>query len=658
MRLRFERQPETDYGLLAGEPQEAIVELAESEDGYTLACGELRLELLRQPLRLRFSAGGRTLLASADDRTIRGDLRFMPFACTPEAWLAALALKSSEAIYGLGEKFGGLNRRGQLVTNWNRDAIGVNAEISYKNTPFAWSTAGWGLYVHTPARVTHGAGYAPWSHRTYVLKVDDPNLDLFLFAGETPAAIVERYTWLTGRAPELPRWSYGMWMSKAFYATAGELQEVAGKLRERRIPCDVITLDGRAWHKPETRFDFAWDPERYPDPAGFVAGLRQQHHLRLCLWEYPYLSTRNPLFAELDAKGYFLKNPDGSTYIHRWFPPPMDTLVPHLQPSAIIDFTNPEAYAWFRDMHRPLIEMGVAVMKTDYGEAVPEEVVGCNGDRGRRLHNAYALLYNRCTYEAFERYSPDGGIVWGRAAWTGSQACPLQWGGDPQSDWEGLAGSIRGGLSWGMSGTPYYAHDIGGFYGAQVGQVLGSGKADPELYVRWAQAGIMASHTRFHGVGPREPWEYGEEVEGIVRSWLGWRYRLIPYLEACAAEAHQTGLPLMRAMPLAFPDDPAAWAFETQYLLGPALLVCPVLQAGGAVRVYLPAGAWYDLWTGERLEGGRVIEQVMPLERIPLYGREGSTLLLGPAAQHTGELGPDTPVESITFGTSVFKLEL
>ena len=412
----------------------------------------------------------------------------------------------------------------------------------------------------------------------------------------------------------------------------------------------MLTLDGRAWHQSETRFDFSWDPERYPDPPAFVQQLKEMNY-RLCLWEYPYLSTRNPMFAGLDSQKMFLSTPDGETYINRWLPPPLDTLIPHLQPSGIVDFTNPQAYRWFRDAHKPLFEMGVAAMKPDYGEAVPENVVAYNGDTGKRLHNVYAMLYNRCAFEASQMYAQGEAFVWSRAGWTGSQRFPIQWGGDPQGDWEGLAGSIRGGLSWGMSGAPFYTHDIGGFYGRQEdSSVLGAGRPDAELYLRWAQAGILSSHTRFHGTSPREPWEFGEEIENIIRRWVEWRYQLIPYLLACAIEASQTGMPVARAMPLAFPRDPCAWSFDTQYMLGPALLVVPVLQPGGKVRLYLPAGGWYDVWNGERLEGPCLLERQMPLDQIPLYGRQGYVLPLGPVVQHTGELIPDSVEEIWAFG--------
>lgn len=644
LRLRIAAaHSQPDYGILSTAAEDLALHVTSIAGGYRIECGPAALELVNGPMRLRFFQGQKLLLQSVTDRTIEGQLRFSPFARRGDSWLVALALGNSEPVYGLGEKWAALNRRGQLIHNWNEDATTLNSELSYKNTPFAWSPDGWGLFVHTPSKVTHGVGYPQWSHRSYILQVFDDELDLFFMAAETPAKMLERYTHLTGRAALPPRWSYGMWMSRAYYRTAEVALEVAEKMREHRIPCDVLLLDGRAWHTMEDRFDFRWDPARYPDPAGFVQKLRSLG-IRLNLWEYSYLSTRNPLFNELAEKGFFLKNPDGTPYIHRWFPWPYDKSWPHLMPSGIIDFTNPEAYAWFRDQHKALFDIGVSVMKTDYGEAVPEDVVAFNGDRGKRLHNIYTHLYNRCVYEAAELYSQDEPMVWGRASWAGGQRYPMQWGGDPQSDWEGLAACIRGGQAWGMSGGPFYAHDIGGF---------AIGNPSPELYVRWAQAGVMASHTRFHGLGEREPWVYGEEAEEIVRKWLAWRYQLIPYLQGCALQASQTGIPVMRSMVLAFPEERLAWQFEQQYMLGDALLVAPVVVPGGRVRYYLPAGRWFDVWNQTWVEGGRMFEQEVPLEYIPVFGREGAILPLGPAVQHTGELRPDLDIEQVwVFGTA------
>lgn len=662
IRLRFTAGPaddgpaghRPDYGLLAAGPDALHVKFTADGGLYRLESGAMSLDLAPDPVRLRLSDNGRGLLASTGDGHIRGGLRLPPIALDQDAqgepaWVVALGLRSDEPIYGLGEKFGPLNHRGQLIVSWNEDAWGVNSELSYKNIPFAWSPSGWGVFVHTTARVEHGVGYPQWSHRSYVVRVDDPTLDLFLLAAPTPAAILERFTYLTGRAPVPPRWSLGVWMSRCYYRTADEAMEVARQLRKRSIPCDVLVLDGRAWLKVETRFGFEWDEERYPDPGSFIRDLKSLN-FRLCLWEYPYVSVHNPLFTKLAEKGYLLRNAGGDPYVYVWDPAPFGSLLTPLPPSGMVDFTHPDAYAWYRDAHQALFAQGVDVMKTDFGEQIPIDAQASNGETGRRLHNVYPLLHNRCVYEASERHARGGALVWGRSGWTGSQRYPIQWGGDPQADWEGLAASIRGGLSWGMSGAPFHSHDIGGFYGPQP---------DPELYVRWVQAGVMASHTRFHGTTPREPWHFGEEAEQIVREWLLWRYRLLPHLEACALEAHRTGMPVMRAMPLAFPDDPPAWRFEEQYLLGPSLLVAPVLAPGGTVRVYLPAGGWYDIVSGERLEGPRTIERTVPLKEMPIYGREGFILPLGRAVQHTAELDAKTPLNELwLFGVPREGLDL
>ncbi len=203
--------------------------------------------------------------------------------------------------------------------------------------------------------------------------------------------------------------------------------------------------------------------------------------------------------------------------------------------------------------------------------------------------------------------------------WAGSQRWPVQWGGDPQSDWGGLAASIRGMLSWAASGSPWYATDIGGFYGDQP---------DPELFIRWCQAAVFASHMRFHGMGAREPWSFGDEALPYVRAALELRYRLIPYIEAALAESAATGLPLTRPMALAFPEQREAHGFDTQYMFGPDLLVAPILQPGGAVTVWLPEGRWWSWHTGESLAGARRLELSLPLDRFPLFARDGAAIPL------------------------------
>jgi alpha-D-xyloside xylohydrolase len=639
IRFHFQVAEAVDYDLLIGESQPVPCDVQTNDRAVILTSEDIECYIALSPFGFEVVKDGTVLIESINDCSIEGPTRFYAFATNEEAtWQVSLALKSGEPVYGLGEKFGRLNHRGELITNWNFDALGINAERSYKNNPFAWSPKGWGVFIHTPGRVKHAVGYSPWSHRSYLFQVEDTNMDFFLLTQPTPADMIDVYTNLTGKSPALPEWSYGVWLGRAFYNTADDLLNAVKGMRERNIPLDVVLLDGRAWHVANTRFDFSWDPQRYPDPTNFIRQL-DELNVRLCLWEYPYISTLNPLFGELANRGFLLRTTQGGPYIHNWLPEPYCCILPQLSPSGIIDLTNPQAYEWYRDQHKPLFEMGVAVMKTDFGESIPEHVIAYNGDRGKRLHNVYALLYNKCVYEATQLYGKGEALVWGRAGWTGSQRFPMGWGGDPQSDWEGLAASIRGSLSWGMSGVPFYAHDIGGWYGILK---------DPELFVRWTQAGVLSSHTRFHGIGPREPWIFGPETEQILKKWIDFRYRLIPYLRLCEKEARQKGLPLMRSMVLAFPEDKASWAFEEQYMLGPSLLVAPILQPGGSVEVYLPDGTWYDLNTGEELAGGRVIlYEGVPLDKMPMFGRKGGWLNLGPVVQHTGELTDENREQEI-----------
>ena len=649
VRLRLGRQDAPSYPILVGEPEVRAATLAEEEGAIVLAWGGFRLSVARDPLAFVLEKDGRIVQRSGTDGHFVREHRLPPFARRPEGgWFAALDLAASEPVFGLGEKWGRLDKRGQLVRSLVFDALGVNGERAYKNAPFAWSPgapgrSGWGCFVHTPATVIHAVGFALWSQRTYGIVVEDEALDLFLLAGDDGAAILRSYTDLTGRAPLPPYWSLGAILSKAYYRTADEILDAARMVRERGMPCDTITFDGRAWQDTDTRFHFFFDPKRYPDARPVLKQLKEMG-FRICVWEYPLVSVDGPYFGEFAAKGWLLTDRrTGEPYRYAFDPEPFGKVLTQLPESGIVDFTHPDAYRWWCEAHRELFEMGVDMIKSDFGEQVEPDCVAHNGDAGDRLHNVYPLLYNKCVYEAAEAWCPSGAFLFGRAGWAGSQRYPVQWGGDPQADWEGLAASIRGGLSWGMSGGPFHASDIGGFY---------KDRRDPELYVRWTQAALFVSHFRFHGIGEREPWAYGPAAEAAIRQALDLRYRLLPYIWSAVEEASRSGLPVQRAMVLAFPGDPASWAFEEQWMCGPDLLVAACPRLGGDVEVYLPAGQWTRFpQGGEAIAGGRVLRLTLALDEIAVFARAGARIPLGPAvATSTAETGGVPKVETVWAG--------
>jgi alpha-D-xyloside xylohydrolase len=636
-RIRMGAKRDNAYAMLAPPPEPLALEVR-SEGGATLVvAGSLTLTIGHEPLTFSLSRDGAPVIGPPTDGHFGRQYRLPPVAQVHGGWFVAFDLASATAVYGLGEKWGRLDKRGQKIRSFNEDALGVNAEVSYKNAPFAWSPEGWGVFVHTPAPVTHGVGFAAWSQRSYGLVVEDDALDLFLLAGDDGAALIGAYTDLTGRAPVPPAFSLGVILSKAYYRTADELIAVAKEVRARGMPCDTITLDGRAWQDTDTRFAFEWDPTRYPDPAKVIAELKALN-FRICVWEYPLVSVKNPLFDEMAAKGWLLKDRrTGKAYEYDWAQDGFGPVLTPLPRSGLVDFTHPDAYAFWRDQHKALFDLGVDMIKADFGEQVEPDMIASNGETGHALHNVYALLYNRCVYEGAELYSKDGGFLFSRDGWIGSQRYPSQWGGDPQADWEGMIGNIRGGLSWGLTGAPYYATDIGGFY---------KDRRDDVLFVRWCQAAVFSAHIRLHGIGPREPWSYGDKAEAAATAALKLRYRLLPYLNAAMHEAAATGLPVQRAMVLAFPGDRAAWAFEDQFMFGPSLLVAPCYRPDGRVTVYLPAGDWRRFPDGAVFEGGRVHHLTLALEEMAVFGLAGVQIPLGPEVQHTGELGGGWPVEA------------
>jgi len=643
-RLRLGERLDYDYGMVQRFPKLVSCELLSDDAQTVIHSSSHTLTIRHGPFQFELSSRAtpeqtstsqqdstqpRVWQKTPNDGHFVRPLRLPPLAKVDEGWFMGFDLQSSEPVYGLGEKWSKLDKRGQLIRSMNYDALGVNAEISYKNTPFCWSPEGWGVFVHTPAPVTHGVGYAPWSQRAYGVLVEDAALDIFVMTSDASnpgADLIDQYTRITGKAPVPPEWSLGVILSKAYYKDADELLEVARAVREQKMPCDVITLDGRAWQDTDSRFAFEWDVTRYPNPKAVMDELKALN-FKVCIWEYPLVSVTNPLFDRMAKKGWLLKDKrTDEAFRYQWDMSAFGDVLTPLPDSGIVDFTHPDAYAFWRDCHKPLFDLGVDMIKADFGEQVEDpNMLAHNGETGFALHNVYSLLYNRCVYEAAQLYSQNGPFLFSRSAWTGSQCYPAQWGGDPQADWGGMAANIRGGISWGLSGAPYFATDVGGFF---------KDTRDPELYVRWIQAGVFSAHMRLHGIGAREPWSYGEEAAKAAQAALNLRYQILPYLLETIKTASKTGMPVQRAMVLAYPDDPAAWAFEDQFMFGDDVLVAPCYRPGGSVQFYLPEGNWTKLDDKSPFVGGKVYKMSLALNEMAVFVKSNVELQMMEPVQH------------------------
>lgn len=521
--------------------------------------------------------------------------------------------KADECFAGTGERFTKMDLSGHTFFLKNQDGQGVNNRRTYKNIPFYLSSRLYGTFYHTCAHSK--LSLADVSTRSVEFLSDQALLDVFLIAGDSVEEILRGYRDLTGYPSMPPLWSFGIWMSRMTYFSADEVEEICRRMRAEHYPCDVIHLD-TGWFRTDWLCEWKFNEERFPDPKAFIHRLKEQGY-RVSLWQLPYVAEDAEQIDEARRNDYIApltrqQASEGSNFSA-------------LDYAGTIDFTYPAATNWYKGLLRNLLEMGVTCIKTDFGENIHMDA-RYKGMPPELLNNLYALLYQKAAYEVTKEVTGDG-IVWARAAWAGCQRYPLHWGGDSCSSWDGMAGSLKGGLHFGLSGFAFWSHDVPGFH--TLPNFMNS-IVDDKVYMRWTQFGVFSSHMRYHGTNKREPWHY-PAIAPLVKQWWKLRYRLLPYLVEQSRKATETGYAVLRALVFEHPEDRVCWHIDDEYYFGDDFLVAPVMNSDDCRDIYLPEGDWVNFFTGERLQGGRWLYGVkVPLEEMPVFVREGAVIPIYP----------------------------
>ncbi len=564
-----------------------------------------------------FPDGGTPVRFMSYDQFFPGKLDSVSLAYTRNTSGKSDALFSfhahgDECFYGTGERFSRIDLSGRTVTLENTDSLGNNSRKAYKNVPFYLSSRGYGLFIHTSRHLR--LSFADISIRAVQGLIEGGDIDLFLTGGGTPEKVLYNYRCLTGFSPAVPLWSLGTWMSRMTYVSSEEVESIAERMRQEEYPCDVIHLD-TGYFERDWICEWSFSAERFPDAGKFLKRLKEKGFYT-SVWQTPNIGKENKLYKEASENGFLgwpvEAGPNSDA-------PRSDFSGQDM--GGQIDFSNPEAVSWYKELLRGLLDLGVDCIKTDFGEKLD---LGAHyrGLPAEVLHNLYSLLYQRAAFELSGRYA-EHPLIWARAGWAGGQRYPVHWAGDTAATWDGMAASLRGGIQLGLSGYSFWGHDVAGFHG--LPDFMNS-RPDENLYLRWTQFGVFTSHMRYHGTSAREPWEY-PGVSALVRSWLRLRYALIPCIMREILHCTRSGRSMISPLFLDYQEDRTVYHLDDQYLFGRFFLVAPVMNENGVRDVYLPKGEWINFFTGERLTGplwtGR---RTWPEEQMPVFAKAGSSI--------------------------------
>ncbi len=576
--------------------------------GWRIEQGEVALEIGLSPFSLSLFKGEDCLVHTADSALACGQLDDEP------VWRLELSLDENDSIYGLGETLGDLDRRGENI---------VSDLANARALPLAWNPVGWGIYINSVDRVEHDVG----SSESAIYRIDAQGsvLDLYLFAGD-PCEIVNQYTALSGRAGQPGLWPMGIWLDQAPGQSTQGVLDVAKALRDSGIAFDAVRLAAPAPYGFQSdKPNFEWDTARIQDVRS-VLGAFQELNLQVAAPTFPGVLSDTELFSEWEDRGWLLMNDDGEAHV---FP---GDAASGGKPFGLLDLTNKDVYRLWSDRQRQIFDEGIGAPVCDAHFDIPDDITARSGETGAQLRTVYPMLARRALFDAVAGHkTPQEGVVLSTDLFPSVQRYAWQLGPVVANNWKGFEQTLRAALSTGNAGVPAQTHTLGSAHAS-------TGEMTPELYIRWLSACVFSANFSFQATPALLPTAFDSATRQLAQHWLQWRYRLIPYVLGIVEDAVRTGMPVQRSMAMAYPDDVMAHVWDTQYLFGPALLVAPIMQPGNEVKVYLPKGDnWWDMNTGWRYEGGTTLTVQAGLETLPIFGREGHMLCLGPAAQHTGE---------------------
>jgi alpha-D-xyloside xylohydrolase len=534
-------------------------------------------------------------------------------------------LADDSSYFGLGERFDRLDHAHSIVRNGSRDAGNAKGISTYQPVPFFMSLHGYGLWVDTTSEATFDFNV---TERYCVhIKTYGRNLRLVLIEGPRFPLILDRFTALVGRQELPPYWAFAPWKARDYHRNRQEVEEDIDRYRALGLPASIILIDS-PWATNYNSYDF--NPKQFDNVPKMIAHLHDEGY-KLILWHTPWIDkrtnrpgeqgfadkipvTESSNFAEAERSGYFLHRPDGSTYIADWWK----------GTGGLIDFTNPAAKKWWQGQVGKAIAMGADGFKDDDAEGnFLGDVKFANGEDQRLMRTRYAVDYNRAVAEALTERKGKDWVLFQRSGTAGSSGLPFFWSGDNDATFStenGLPTVVTAGLTAGMSGISLWMSDLGGY------NKRARYEGDDVLFARWTEYSAFSPGMEVMSAMNLGPWDYGDAALSIFRQYSVLHMSLFPYRYAAAQESARNGLPMMRALALMHQDDAAAREAETEYYLGPDLLVAPVLSPVTQRAVYLPEGSWIDYWTGQTLAGRRTVVADAPLDRIPLYVRAGAIL--------------------------------